>query len=92
MDDAVDVVFDGVFCGEEFGIDGVDAAEPGVEGGSFSSTGGTGDDEDAVGFFDGFSDVFVDGRGESEVFEREVDGRAVEDAEHHGFAVLGGEC
>ncbi len=91
LDDAFDVVFDWVFAGEEFAVDGIDLAEGGVERGGFACAGGACDDEDAVGFLDGIEDVVVEGWREGEVFEVQIDAGAVEDPEHDGFPVDGGE-
>ena len=73
LDDAVNVVLDGVLGGEELGVDRVDAAQGGVERGGLAGTGRAGDDEDAIGFLDRLGDVGVDGIGQAEVFEGEVD-------------------
>lgn len=74
LDDAVDVILDGIFRGEELGVDGIDPAQRGVEGGRFSGTGRPGDDENAVWLLDRVGDVVVNVVGETKIFKREVDG------------------
>ena len=49
LHDAFDVIFDRVFGGEQFGIDGVDPAQAGIKRGRFAAAGRAGDDENAVG-------------------------------------------
>ena len=72
LDNAVDVILDGILGGEELGIDGIDPAQRCVEGRRFSSTRRTGDDEDAVWLLDRLGDVVVDVIGEAEIFQREI--------------------
>ncbi len=91
LDDAVDIVFHGVFRGEQLGVDGVDFFECGVECGGFSGTGGAGADENAVGLADGLVDVFKDVLRHAEHVEAEVDIAPVKDTQHDALAVLGGE-
>ena len=57
LDDAFQFVFDWILNRENFGVDGIDPSEAGVEGGGFARTGGTRDDKNAVGFFHGLADV-----------------------------------
>src|SRR5207244_10151107 len=52
LNDSVDVIFDGVFGGDQLAGDVVELAESGIERGGFTGTGGTGHDSDAVGLFD----------------------------------------
>ena len=47
--DAVHLVFDGIFDGDDLFIGQVDAFERGVKGCRFAAAGGAGDKEDAVG-------------------------------------------
>ena len=76
------VVFDGVLGGQQLGVNGVNAAQAGIERGGFAATGGAGGDENAIGPLDGFDDVIVKVFGETERFDFEIDGRAIEHAQH----------
>ena len=46
--DAVHLVFDGVFDGDDLFIGQIDALQRGVERGGFAAAGGAGDEKDAV--------------------------------------------
>src|SRR6185295_4450282 len=53
LDDAVEVVFDGVFGGDDLDVDGVRGVEGRIERGGFAGAGRAGDEADAVGLVDG---------------------------------------
>ena len=73
LDDAIDVILDGVFCGEQLGIDGIDAAQRGIESGCFTRASRTRDDENAVGLLDGLADILINVRWQTEVFQGKID-------------------
>ena len=56
LNDAVDVVFDRVFGGDQLAAGIVQFAQRGIERGGFSRAGGAGDDDDAVGLVDQLAD------------------------------------
>lgn len=87
--DTFEFVFDGIFDGENFGIDAINAAEAGVESGCFTGAGGAGDDEDAVRFFDGGADMVVDTLRHAEGLKLEIDDGFIENAEDEAFTELG---
>ena len=66
LHDAFDVIFDRVLGGEELGVNGVDPAQAGIEGGRLAAAGRAGDHDDAVGALDGLGDVIVEVLGEAQ--------------------------
>ncbi len=92
LDDALDVVFHGVFAGQNLGVDGVDLVEAGVKRGCFPGACRAGDDEDAVGLLDGVEEVVVDVIGHPECLQLQLNSGTIQYAKHHAFAKLGGQC
>ena len=91
LDDAVNIVFNRVFCRQHLGINGIDFTQGGIQRSCLAGAGGAGNDENAVGLVDRIQNIFVDMRGKPQVVHVQVDGRAVQNAEHHGFSVLSGK-
>src|SRR5690606_29158601 len=82
---------DRILGGEQLAVDGVDAAQAGVQGRGLAGTGGAGVNEDAVRLGEGFGNVVVQEGRHARLFEVEVDRAAVEHAQHDRLAVLGGQ-
>ena len=91
LDDAFEVIFHRFLGGEEFGVDGVDLAETGIKGGGFSRAGRSRDNKNSVRPLNDLEDVGVDIVRHPEHLEIEVDGGAIEHAQHHAFAELRGQ-
>lgn len=91
LGDVVEFVFDGVFDGDDvFGL-GVHFLDDGVDGGGFSGSCGSADDDHA-GFAEGFIlDLFKDVGFHAEALEALGSEAFVEDAEDH-FVTPGGRC
>ena len=88
LHDAFDLVFDGIFGGEDLDVLGVHFFQGRVKRGRLAGAGRAGDDEDAVRAADHAADAFLDVILHRERLETQVDDRLVEDSEHHGFAEL----
>ena len=88
LHDAFEIVFDRLFCGEQFRIDRVDLAQTGIKRRRFSGAGRPGHDENAVRTIDHFEQVIVDVIGHAERFEVEIDDAAIQHAQHDAFAKL----
>jgi hypothetical protein len=58
-----------VFGCPDFGFRAIQVTEDGVQGGRLTGTGRTTDEEQTVGFFDAFDQVFVIARGETKLIE-----------------------
>ena len=83
LHDALDVVFDGVFNSEQFGVDAVDAGEAGIKRGRFAGAGGAGDDENSVGLLNGLDHVVINHFWETNGLDVQLDRRAIQHAQHH---------
>ena len=91
LDDAVDVIFDRVFGGDQLAAGVVQFSECGIERGCFTRTCRAGDDHDSVGLVNELArdgEVFV---AHAEFVEIEADVGAVEDAHHDALAEHCGE-
>src|SRR5690606_16397231 len=88
--DAFQVVFDGVFDGDDFADDVVDFAQAGVEGGGFAAAGGAEDEDDAMEQIQDALEGLAVARGHAQVLQPQQGGAAVEDAHDHRFAVQHG--
>jgi hypothetical protein len=87
--DAGQVVFDGVFGGDDLDVGPIQLVECGVESGGFARAGGTGNQEDSVWALDQCfeaGEVFV---AEAEVLEADLDILAVEDSHDDGLTMTG---
>ena len=73
LHDAFDVIFDGVFGGEQLGVNGVYSTQAGIEGGGFAAAGWAGGNENDIWPLNGFGDVIVNKFRESERFDFQVD-------------------
>jgi hypothetical protein len=88
LHDALDVVFDRVLGGQQFGINRVDAAQAGIQRRGLAATGRAGDNENAVGPQDHLGHVIMDVFGKTERFDVQADRPAVQHAQHDRFAKL----
>ena len=91
LHDAFDIVFDGVLGRQQLRVDGVDPAQAGIKRGGFAATGRPGDDHNAIGPLDGLDGIIVEVLGEAKRFDLQIDGRAVQNAQHDRFAELSGQ-
>lgn len=90
LGDAVELVLNGVFDGDDLLLGGIDALKDRVEGGGLSRAGGAGGEEEAVGFSDeGFEEARA-GCVETEFLRFEQTIVPGEETEHDAFAVDGG--
>src|SRR5277367_6008823 len=95
LGDAADLIFDGIFDGDDFVFVVFDFVDGGVEGSRFAGAGGSSDQDHAVGFLNiaaeaGFVWAVEADDIESQVTEFFAEGFFVEDAEDGVFAVDGG--
>src|SRR5271170_6109542 len=95
LGDAADLIFDGIFDGDDFVFVVFDFVDGGVERGGFAGAGGSSDQDHAVGFLNvtaeaGFVWAVEADDIESQVTEFFAEGFFVEDAEDGVFAVDGG--
>src|SRR5262249_20860824 len=88
---AVDIVFDRVFGGDDLVGDLVELVEGGVKGGGLAGAGGPGDEDDAVGLVDQAAEVGEQLRLHAELVEVERHHRAIEDADDDAFSEHGGQ-
>lgn len=87
---AVELIFDGVFDGDDLLFGGIDSLQDGVEGGGFSRAGGAGGEEEAVGFADeGLEEASARGI-EAEFLGIEQPVVSGEETEDDAFAMDGG--
>src|ERR1035441_1499196 len=90
--DAVHLVFDGIFDGDDFLVGQVDSLEGGIEGGGLAAAGGAGDEEDAVGeageVLHALQHVVVEAEAAEVV---EIAGGAIEESHDDAFAIEGGQ-
>ena len=91
LHDSVHIVFDRLLCGEDFGVDIVDATENGIEGGRLSGTGRSRNHDDAVGLFDVHRDLLVHVFRKTDVLKVERRCALVENTHNHRFAMGGGK-
>ena len=89
LNDSVQIVFNRLFRGQQFGIDRVDFAQARIKRRRFSRTGWTGGNENSVWPIDDFENVIVDVFRQAKHFEIEIHGRAIEHAQNNAFAELG---
>jgi len=84
----LDLVFDGIFGGEDLDVGRVYDAQAAVERRSFARPRRTGDDEDTVGPADDVVDAVEDVDGHPQLGDVELDGRLIEHAEHDALTEL----
>ena len=88
--DAAEVVFHGIFSGDDLAIRSVQRVECRVERGGLARTGRPGDEEDAVGPLDDpFEDLKVVGF-ETDVGEADSNRIGTKHSKHDAFTVVGG--
>src|SRR5271154_1053607 len=95
LGDAAELVFDGIFNGDDFVFVGLDFVDGGVEGGGLARTGGPGDQDHAVGLANVAAEAAHFVRGKAHDIKAQTlkfFGKRflVEDAENGVFAVAGG--
>ena len=93
--DSLELIFDGIFDGDDFVFVVLDFAERGVEGGRFAGTGGAGDEHHPVGFGDIAAEFREIVFAEADHVEREfgellAHRLLIEHAKHGVFAMDGG--
>ena len=91
LHDAVDVILDRIFRGEQFGVRLVDFPQARVERGRFARAGRAGHDDDAVGQFDHLTQGLFNALGHAEFVQIELDRRTVQNTQHDALAVLRGQ-
>ena len=82
------IVFDGLFRGEQLRIDRVDLAQTGIKRRRLSRAGRAGRDKNAVWAMDHFDEKVVDVIGHAECFEVEIHNATVEHTQHEALAEL----
>src|ERR1700730_17907091 len=78
LHNSLEIVFDRVLGGEQFGIDRVDLSQTGVKRGRLTGAGRTCGDENSVRPIDYFENIIVDVIGHAKHLEIEVDRAAIE--------------
>src|SRR5262249_5694660 len=91
LDDAVHVIFDRVFSGDDLLRDLVELIEGRIQGGGLARAGRPGDQDDAIGLANQFPVGIEDDRLHPNLVEIELDDGAVQDADDDAFAEHGGQ-
>src|ERR1051325_694082 len=89
--DADEVVFDGVFGGDDFFVGAIELVKGGVERGGFAGAGGAGHQEDAVGALDDALEDLVVLFLEAQILDADADGIGTQNTKHDGLAVITGQ-